>query len=137
MILDTNLLFCNDQAITASAVSTNILDGKAIRDFGRGQEVYLNIYTTTIFTSTVANELSVQIISSSGADPTSSNVFNTIFRRSSSLLQQTGLTYRAPWPVGVPYERVALYFLATTALAAGKVTAFLTLGGDVDQVLTT
>jgi hypothetical protein len=137
MVLDTNLTFCKDQAITASAISANLIDGKAVRDFGRGNEIYLNIYCTTIFTSTTANELSVQIVSSSGADPGSSDVFNTIFRRSSALLQQTGLVYRAPWPVGVPYERLGLYFLATTSLAAGKITAFLTLGGAEDQVLTT
>jgi hypothetical protein len=137
MVLDNALKFCAAQAITASAISTNILDGKTIRDFGRGNELYLNIYLTAVFTSTVANELSVQIVSSSGADPGSSDVFNTIFRRSSSLLQQAGLVYRAPWPVGVPYERVGLYFLATTALAAGTITAFLTLGGAEDQVLTT
>lgn len=134
MVLDTNLKFAAAQSITASAVSGTILDAKAIRDFGRGQEVYLNIYVTTAFTS-AANNLCVQIISSSGADPTSSDVFNTIFLRAASLLGNVGCVYRAPWPVGVPYERVALYFLCTTNLAAGAVSAFLTLGGAEDPIL--
>lgn len=137
MVIDSNLYFAKDQAITASAVST-ILDGKKITDMGRGNPVYLNIYVTTIFTSTTANQLTIQLISSSGADPGASDVFVPLVGpRSSALLQQTGLIYRAPLPVGIPYERVGLYFLATTALAAGKITAFLSLGGDVDQVLTT
>lgn len=136
MVLDTNNTFCVDQAITASAISANILDGKKLRDFGRGQEVYLNIYLTTAFTS-AANLLGIQIVSSSGATPGAGDVFQTILLRAASLLQSTGLIYRASWPVGVPYERVALYFLATTALAVGAVTAVLTLGGSSDQVVLT
>lgn len=134
MIPDAKLVFSEDQAITASAISANILDGEDLRDFGKGQEVYLNIFLTTAFTS-AANELSVQIVSSSGASPGSSDVFNTIFRRAASLMGNAGLLYQAPWPKGVPYERVGLYYLATTALAAGTVTAFLSLGQSEAPVL--
>jgi len=136
MIVDKKLYLADDQAITASAIGGTILDGKALRDFGAGQEVYLNIFLTTAFTS-AANQLSVQIVSSSGNDPTSGDVFNTVFVRAASALQTTGCIYQAPWPKGVPYERVALYFLATTALAVGKVTAFLTLGQSEDAIVRT
>lgn len=136
MIPDAKLTFCTDQAITDSAVSGTILDGEDLRDFGKGQEVYLNIFLTTAFTS-AANQLSVQIVSSSGASPGASDVFNTIFVRAASKMQTTGLIYQAPWPKGVPYEQVALYFLATTTLAAGKVTAFLSLGQSEAPIVTT
>jgi hypothetical protein len=136
MIPDKKLFFAEDQAITASAISEDIIDGEALRDIGKGQEVYLNIFLVTAFTS-AANQLSVQIVSSSGADPGASDVFNTVFVRAASAMQTTGLIYQAPWPKGVPYERVGLYFLATTALAEGVVTAFLTLGQSEAPVVLT
>ena len=136
MILDTKLSFtAGPLAITTSKVLV-VIDAKAVRDFGRGQPMYLNVWLDTIFTS-AANGLTLQIISSSGADPGSGDVFNTIFGpRLASAMQVTGYIYQAPWPDGVPYERVSLYALATTALAAGKIDAFFTIGvgNDVIQI---
>jgi hypothetical protein len=137
MILDTNLTFSRAVAITTSKAST-ILDGQSVKNIAKGQPLYLNIYVDTAFTSTVANQLSVQIISSSGADPGASDTFCTVIAaRSSSVLQSTGCIWRAAWPMGVPYERIGLYYLATTALAAGYVSAFLTLGEGEDPVVLT
>lgn len=136
MVLDSNMVFSKDQAITVSAISSNTLNGKNIRDFGRGQEVYLNIYLTTAFTS-AANALTIQIVSSSGAAPGATPVFMKVFERTAALMQSTGLIRRMAWPVGVPYEHVGLYYLATTALEVGTVSAFLTLGQSDDQVVLT
>lgn len=134
MVKDNALVFAAALAITNSKVST-ILDAKTIRDFGRGQELYLNIYLSTVFT-TAANGLSVQIVSSSGADPGSTDVFQTIFGpRLASAMLNTGYICRMAWPIGVPYERVGLYFLATTALVAGILDAFLTIGQETGAIL--
>lgn len=136
MVLDSGLRFANALAITTSKAST-IIDAKAVRDFGRGNPVYLNIYLTTVFT-TAANSLTIQLISSSGADPGSSDVFMDVMAaRLASAMLTTGLLVRMAWPESVPYERVGLYFLATTALVAGAITAFLSLGEDVDVRTTT
>jgi hypothetical protein len=136
-VIDSNLRFSNDQAITTSAISTNIIDGKAIRDIGRGEPVYLNIYLTTIFTS-AANLLTIQLVSSSAADPGSADVFMDVMKaRAASAMQTTGLLMRMALPEDIPYQKLGLYYLATTALAAGKISAFLTLGQDSDVRTTT
>jgi hypothetical protein len=136
-ILDQDLIFSDDQAITDSAVSTYIVNGNKLRDFGRGNPVWLNIYLTTVFT-TAANSLTIQLISSSAADPGSSDVFVDIMKaRTAATMLTTGLLCRVPWPEGVPYQKVALYYLATTTLVAGKIKAFLTLGEGSDIRTTT
>ena len=135
-VIDSNLRFANDLAITDSKESS-ILDGEKLRDFGRGQPVYLNIYLTTVFT-TAANGLTIQLISSSGADPGAADVFMDVMpARLASAMLTPGLLMRVAWPQDVPYERVGLWFLATSALAAGEITAFLSLGQPSDVKTTT
>jgi len=136
-LIDSNLRFSKEQAITVSAISANIIDGKALRDMGRGQPIYLNIYLTTVFT-TSANSLTIQLVSSSGADPGANDVFMDVMKaRLASAMLSTGLLARMALPEGIPYERLGLYYLATTALVAGKIDAFLTLGEDSDVRTTT
>jgi hypothetical protein len=136
-VVDSNLRFSNEQAITVSAISTNIVDGKALRDMGRGQPVYLNVYLTTVFT-TSANSLTIQLVSSSAADPGASDVYMDVMKaRLASAMLTTGLLLRMALPEDIPYQKLGLYFLATTALVAGKISAFLTLGQDSDARTTT
>ena len=136
-LIDSNLRFSNDQAITTSAISTNIVNGAALRDMGRGQPVYLNIYLTTVFT-TSANSLTIQLVSSSAADPGASDVFMDVMKaRLASAMLTTGLLMRMALPEGIPFQKLGLYYLATTALVAGKISAFLTLGEDSDVRTTT
>ena len=136
MIIDSNLLFANALAITTSKVST-VIDGKYLRDIGRGTPIYLNIYLDTVFT-TAANGLTIQLVASSGADPGASDVVATpMDARLASAMLTTGLLKRWALPQDIPYERIALWFLATTALVAGKITSFLSLGQDSDVKTTT
>ena len=135
--IDSNLRFSNDQAITTSAISTNIIDGKALRDMARGQPIYLNVYLTTVFT-TAANSLTIQLVSSSAADPGSADVYMDVMKaRLASAMLTTGLLLRMALPNDIPYQKLGLYYLATTALVAGKINAFLTLGQDADARTTT
>jgi hypothetical protein len=140
-MIDSNLRFASGLAITTSKVST-VLDGKKITDYAKGMPLYLNVYLDTVFT-TAANGLTILLINSSGADPaydTSSadKVLEVVPARLASAMLTTGLLARVPLPsTGTKYERIALWFLATTALVAGKITAFLSLGQDSDTVTTT
>ena len=43
MILDTQLEFSDAQAVTATAVSTNVVDLSSVRDIGVGEELYIRI----------------------------------------------------------------------------------------------
>ena len=134
--IDSNLVFATALAITTSKVST-VLDGKYIHDIGRGTPIYLNIYLTTAFT-TAANGLTIQLVASSGADPGASDVVQEVMpARLASAMLTTGLLKRIPLTLDIPYERWGLWFLATTALVAGAITAFLSLGQDSEKPTTT
>lgn len=136
-VIDSNTRFSNEQAITTSAISTNIIDGKALRNMARGQPIYLNVYLTTVFT-TSANSLTIQLVSSSAADPGASDVFMDVMKaRLASAMLTTGLLLRMALPNDIPYQKLGLYYLATTALVAGKISAFLTIGQDSDERTTT
>jgi hypothetical protein len=139
-LIDSNLRFASGLAITTSKVST-VLDGKKITDYAKGMPLYLNVYLDTVFT-TAANSLTVLLINSSGADPdyvvsAADKVLEVVPARLASVMLTTGLLARVALPSTNKYERIALWFLATTALVAGKITAFLSLGQDSDTVTTT
>lgn len=136
-IRDASLTFSKAQALTASAVSSNILDGNAVKEFARGQPLYLNVYLDTIF-SAADDTLAVGLAASSGATPGAGDVFQTIMpARSASTMITTGLLWRQALPQDIPYEQLALYYTVTTTLASGKITAFLSLGQDSDTKTTT
>ena len=135
-VRDKNLEFANELPITDSQIST-VLDGGKLKDFGRGQPVYLNIYLTTAFTS-AANSLTIQLVSATGVDPDDGDVFMDVMpARLASVMQTPGLLMRVAWPQDVPGERVGLWFKVSAALAVGKITAFLSLGAASDVQTTT
>jgi hypothetical protein len=139
MIIDSNLRFANALAITTSKVST-VLDGKYITKIGKGTPLYLNIYLNTIFTTTT-DSLTIMLIASSGADPNyatspADKMLEVMPARTAATMLTTGLLARLALPCEIPYERIALWFLATTALASGAIDAFLSLGQDSDTKTT-
>ena len=50
MILDSQLLFSDAQAVTAAAGSTNTVDLSAVRDIGTGENVYVFVSVDVAFT---------------------------------------------------------------------------------------
>jgi len=142
MIEDANLRFLNDVAVTTSKVSS-VIDGQKIRNLARsGKPLMLNIYLTQAATSS-ANQLTVLLVASSGADPGATDYAwayggRILVNIPESAMGVTGaLLYRGALPEKILYERLALYLLATTALDTPKFKAFLSLGSDVDGEITT
>lgn len=142
MILDSNLYFLNDVAVTTSKVSS-VIDGQKIRNLGRsGKPAILNIYLTQAATSS-ANQLTILLVASSGATPGATDYAwpyggRILVNIPESAMGTTGtLLYRGALPEKLLYERLALYLLATTALDTPKLTAFLSIGSDVDGETTT
>ena len=60
MILDSQFEFSDDQAITGSATSTNIIDLGTDRDMSAGEPVALNIQVTEDFDNLTSLEVQVQ-----------------------------------------------------------------------------
>ena len=72
MITDKNLRLSEDQAVTASAVSTNTIDLTTARDVGEGKDLNVVFTVTTAFATLTS--LTFQIITSDNADLSSATV---------------------------------------------------------------
>ncbi len=130
MMNDKQLYFSEQQAITASAASTNYLDFGSIRNLGVGEELYLVFLVTTAFTDT-------------GSDSTVTPSFqtddNSAFSSAATLrtydvfaaltAANTKRMYKLePVTDAGSYERYAqiYYTVANGNLTTGAITAFIT-----------
>lgn len=76
MILDLQTMFSDDQAITATAISENVIDlGAAGRDIGNGVPIPLLVQVTEVFNTLTS--LTITVETSAAAALTSSNVLFT------------------------------------------------------------
>lgn len=79
MLLDANLRFSNDQAITATAASTNIIDQKiANRDAGTGRPLYVVVVVTTAMTNTGTVAVALESDSTTTMTPDKTRTLFTI-----------------------------------------------------------
>lgn len=134
MIMDRTLLFSDEQAITATAASTNLVDLGAtgtvygasapiVRDIGYGNDVDLVVTVTQSF-----NNLTSLTISIETDDNASFSSATTVFTSPAYTLAQVaaGAKYLLPdvLPGGVNERYVRLkYTVAGTAPTLGKITA--------------
>jgi len=127
MILDTQTNFSALQAITSTGdtASTNVYDTGAAADIGIGSEEYLFIRTGAAFTSGGAGTLQVVLQDSADnstwADVQAGPVYALAALTINKILLQSRL------PIGLRrYIRVS-YRVATAAMTAGTVDAFLVM----------
>lgn len=126
MVTDAKMIFDEAVAVTTSKSSTNVVDLNNITEAAKGQPVYLNVLVDTTFTS-AANGLTITLCASSGATPASGDKVLEIVPATLASVLTKGKLYRQALPEDIPYEQLNLYYLATTALAAGKITCFLSI----------
>lgn len=142
MYIDKQAEFSDSQAVTATAISTNVMDlisnssGKnPLRDIGTGQDVYL-VVTTTVAATDVSSDatLTVSLESDSTVDlATSATLHFTTGALAFAAFSPAGTTLAAvKLPMG-SYERYlgVRYTVAAGPLTAGNFDAFLTT--DVDS----
>ena len=129
MYVDKNLEFSDAQAVTATAISTNVVDlGGTTQDVGNGEPVYLVILCTEAATAAGDATVTFSLESDSTAD----------LATSASVHLSTGAVGKAALTAGKVVAAVALpmadyerylgvrYTVATGPLTAGKFDAFLT-----------
>lgn len=130
MILDTENMFSDDQAITVTAASTNVIDLGVDRDIGKGVPVPILIQATEAFTAAGAATLQVDL------ETDDNEAFS-----SASTIWTSGAIGKATLVAGykfainyVPRENeryLRLNFTVTTGpMTAGKITAGITMGDD-------
>ena len=125
-MLDEKLVFDEKAAVTASRVSTNILDLGAIEEAGRGAPKFVNIEVDAAFDSS-ANTLAVDLVSDPAVEPDAADVVMGIV----PAVAASELTLGKKWKVPLPSEGLArfvgLSYTAAAALSGGSITAYLSL----------
>jgi len=74
MLLDSLLKLSDAQAVTATAVSTNVIDLSQSRDIGVGEDIYVNIGVDTSVTAAGAATVTFEVVTSSDSGLASPNV---------------------------------------------------------------
>lgn len=142
MYVDKQAEFSDSQAVTATAISTNVMDlisnssGKnALRDIGTGQNVYLVVMTTVAATDSLSDAtLAVTLESDSTPDlATSATVHFSTGTLAFAAFSPAGTVLAAVKLPKGEYERYlgVRYTVASGPLTAGQFDAFLTT--DVDS----
>lgn len=133
MYVDALLEMSDAQAVTATAISTNVIDlgpvtDNVLRDIGTGEDVYLMVVVDTTFTAAGAATLTASLLSDSTANLATSPTthFSTAAIPVASLV--AGFVIAAiKLPAGSYEQYLGMnYAVATGPMTAGKANAFLT-----------
>lgn len=133
MLIDLYNQFSDSQAVTSTAISTNVINAthlsNTLKDLGQGEDLYLQIVCTESATAAGAATVTFSFESDSTADLATSATTHW----SSAAIGKASLTAGTVvatvcLPPGVTYEAYlgVRYTVATGPLTAGKFTAFLT-----------
>lgn len=133
MILDANLEFSDAQAVTATAISSNVADlgpvnDNVLRDIGTGEDTYLVFSVDTTFTAAGAATLTAALVSDSTANlATSPTTHATPLSAVPVASLVAGYKAAVKLPPGDYEQYLGIqYTVATGPFTAGKINAFLT-----------
>lgn len=133
MYLDSLLEMSDAQAVTATAISTNVIDlgpitDNALRDIGAGEDVYLVLSVDTTFTAAGAATLTAALVSDSTVNlATSPTTHATVLNAAAVATLLAGLQVAIKLPPGNYEQYLGIqYTVATGPMTAGKINAFLT-----------
>lgn len=130
MILDTQALFSDAQAITASAASTNVVDLGAAKDLGAGCAIPILIQVVEDFNTLTSLAIALQV------DDNAAFSSATTVQTTSVVLADLVAGKRIPpmWvPEGVDEQYVRLNYTVTgTNPTTGKITAGFSMGNQTN-----
>ena len=141
MILDTQTMFSDDQAITASAASTNILDlgasatptGAAAaisRDLGKSM-VPILIQVTTAFATNTSLKVSIQTDDNTGFSSAATALETEAIAVATLVAGYKFVINWAPYTVNERYLRL-YYTIAGSNASAGNITAGISMGNQTN-----
>ena len=133
MILDSLLEMADAQAVTATAISSNVIDlgpvaDNATRDIGTGEDTYLVISVDTTFTAGGAATLTAALVSDSTVNlATSPTTHATPLNAVAVASLVAGTQYALKLPPGSYEQYLGIQWtVGTGPMTAGKINAFLT-----------
>jgi hypothetical protein len=144
MLLDKQAMYSDDQAVTADAASTNVIDhgapatppraGRAVyRDMGRGVPIPVLLQVTETFVAADATmTLVVKLqVDNDEAFGSATEVVATAAIAKASLVAgyQIPLMFSLPHGMDERYSRLYYDVTSTTSITAGKITAGIVAGG--------
>jgi hypothetical protein len=125
-ILDRQVLFSNDQAITATAASTDIIDLGSVRDVGAGEPSAVLVQVTTAFDNLTSLGVALQTASAENFASPVQLTAGTIALADLTVGRKFSI---GPVPGGV-LRYLRLYYTVTgSAPSVGKVTAGVAADG--------
>jgi hypothetical protein len=133
MLFDAETLFSDGQAVSTTGVSTNLVDGGAVRDVASGELLWLVVQITQAFTAAGAATLTVEVQTAS--EPTFASP-TTLYTSPVIPVAELSLGAR-PLRVAMPkyaqrYLRLR-YVVGTGPFTAGKLVSGLVLTGTVED----
>lgn len=119
MLLDSQLLFSEELAVTAAANATNVYDAGDVRDIGAGEDLYVfGLVTTTMDDTGDDSTLTVNLVTDDNSALSSASVVQELF------------TFSATSPAGtILYAKISPE--AATAFERYVGIAFAPAGGDL------
>lgn len=129
MILDTTNLFSDDQAITATAASTNIIDlGSSRGDISKGVAIPLLVRVTEAFNNLTNLAIAIQTDSVEAFSSPKTVVTQTILLADLVAGSDIAVNYI---PNGTDEQYLRVYYTVTgTAPTTGKITAGVVMALD-------
>ena len=134
MYLDKELQLCASQAITADALSTDVLDlAVAGRALGNGEPLAILVNVEVAADFTTGNETyEFQIQTDDNSSISSATVISTVVKTAAELA--AGTNHILPLPAGISLERyLALYFNVGGTTPTVTVSAWLIRQADADK----
>lgn len=123
MYMDNDLELSSDQAITATAASTNYVDGAVAEDIGAGEPVKLEILITETFTLLTSLNFALQSDDNTSFSSATTHVDKDVTLASGGLAAGSRV-HLGPLPMGFNERYWRLYYTVTgTNPGAGKITA--------------
>jgi hypothetical protein len=139
MILDANLIFSENQAVTATAISQNVVrvpnsgivpyEGAAIpRNLGPGREIPLLVQVTTSFATLTSLTITLETADNDALSTNAQVIFSTGAIPAASLVRGYRIPIRV-LPDFVLRDFLGLrYTVAGSNATAGAITAAITMG---------
>ena len=126
MLVDKELLLSNEQSLTATAVSTYSVNLGAVRDVGKGKQLFVVVVIdTAVAVADAAKTLAISLITDDAEGLGSATTILTLPTIAGSLLTAGRTPIVIAIPPGIAEQYLGLTYTLSTTFTAFKVTAFV------------